>query len=229
MRAWRGSVLAAVIGAAAVGGSACRKEEDTSAKKGGAPAKGVVLLKAQPIQGTPLAIQLPRGWTFERLEGSDAPEPDGPPPGLVDLSETREVWKATAPSPTGRVDPFVLVAMDPRLPKGTTAMRYLEALRNEQSKSSKTRVRHLETERIEREGRPGYSLRDAMDVPLPTGGSAPLIQFARMFVDGSRGLTVTCMMLQDDAAQMDAEIRAMMESVRFTTKPPRDPGEDSLP
>lgn len=196
---------------------ACSKQDDGTAAT---PQAAVVALqKARVVSGTPLSIQLPKGWVADVLPGADAPIPDGPAPGVLDLSQTREVWKASVRSPTGRVDPFVLVTMDARLPAGTNAVRYLEALRAEQSRSSRARVRHIETERIERDGRTGYSLRDAMDAPLPTGGSAPLVQVARLFVDGERGFTVTCMALADDLPALDAAIRAMMESVRFVGAP----------
>lgn len=201
----------------------CKKEEAEVPKGGPAPA-GVKLGPPVKILGTPIAIRVPKGWAPERLEGSDKAEPETPPPGLIDLGETLEMWKASTPSPSGRVDAFVLISMDKRLPKGTTLAQYMDALRKEQTKTVGAKIRHLEAERIERDGRQGFALRDSMDVPTQaTGGSAPLHQVARVFLNGTEGITITAMMLEDDKPQLDAQVRAIMESIQFTTPPPKAP------
>lgn len=220
-----GGVMAAVL---AAGISGCKKDQEEGSKRpGAAPPPGVRLQKPQRIPGTSLSVALVKGWSGEGRPGADKAL-EGPPPGLIDLSETREVWKATVTSPTGRVDPFISVSVDPRLPKGTSARDYLDALRQEQAKAQDARVRHLETERIERDGRPGYSVRDELDVPAPTGASVPVVQFARVFVDGTMGIAVTAMILADDMPQLDAQLRAIMDSLAFTTPAP-SAGEESGP
>jgi len=214
----RVSLLGAVLAGFLVGG--CPKEE-VAQPKGQPPPPGVKLGPAQKVGGTPITIRLAKGWSTERLEGAEKPDPETPPPGLIDLTETQEVWKASTPSPSGRADAFILIAVDNRLPKGTSLQAYLEALRKEQQRQVAAKVRHLEVERIERDGRPGYSLRDAMDVATTAGGSAPLHQIARIFINGTMGISVTAMMLEDDRAQLDGAIRAMMESIQFTSPPPK--------
>ncbi|MEW5854374.1 MAG: hypothetical protein AB2A00_36705 [Myxococcota bacterium] len=206
---------------AALALSACKKEPATSSTDAGVKS-GVSVGAPQKIPLTNATLRLARGWIPERLDGADTPLPDTPTPGMIDLAETVEVWRASIPSPTGRVDPFLLVTVDRRLPKGTTASQYLSALRTEQSKQAGTKVTHLETERVERDGRPGFSLRDSMNVPTAAGGGTPLHQVARIFVDGGAGITVTAMMLEDDKPALDAAIRAMMESIKFTTPAPKD-------
>lgn len=214
----RALIVVGLVGSFLVGG--CSKEE-LEVPKGGPPPAGVKLGPAQKVLGTPLAIRVAKGWSVERLEGSDKPDPETPPPGLIDLTETLEMWKATTASPTGRADAFILISVDKRLPKGTTLQQYLEALRKEQQRTAGAKIRHLEVERIERDGRPGYSLRDAMDVATAAGGSTPLHQVARVFLNGTMGITVTAMMLEDDRPHLDGPVRAMMESIHFTTPAPK--------
>ncbi|MBI5498287.1 MAG: hypothetical protein HY904_25015 [Deltaproteobacteria bacterium] len=207
-------------------GLACNKGDPAPAK--GVTPSGVRLQAAQKIAAAPISIQIPRGWVFERMEGSDAPEKEGPPPGVIDLSESIEVWKATRPSPTGRVDPFVTISVDRRLPKGTTLMKYMETLRADQSRHG-LRIKHLDTERIERDGRMGYSVRDSMEMPLPGGGGVPVLQVARIFVNGTTGVTVTGMFLFDDKDVVDMEVRAILESIKFTGPLPKNDTEQFVP
>lgn len=219
-------VLVVVVGTLPLAG--CKKKPDggggSDAPAGGGASSGGVRLKpVERINGLPISIQVPKGWVSEVLEGPEALERQGPPPGLVDLTENSEMWRAGRPSPTGRVDPFVTISVDPRLPKGTTALKYLETIRAEQTKTG-LKIRHLDTERIERDGRQGYSVRDAMEVPTGVGGATPVLQVARLFVDGPLGITVTGMMLQDDKTEVDVEMRAIMESITFTQPVPKEPG-----
>jgi hypothetical protein len=163
-------------------------------------------------------MRLAPGWVAERLEGSDVPVPETPPPGMIDLSESVEVWKVTGKSPTGRTDPFMVVTVDRRLPKGTSLAKYLAVLRADQRRQAPGRTLHLETETITRGEREGASIRGTLEVRLPTGGALPLMQVSRVFVDGLLGVAVTALYLEDDRPRIDPEVRAMLESLKFTTR-----------
>jgi hypothetical protein len=112
--------------------------------------------------------------------------------------------------------PRVEVYRDSDLPPTTSYTDYLVANRMAQKRSlGDVAVRHLEVEKIRRNDRHGFHLRDAFDVPLPQGGQAPVSQQALLLLDGQTGYVVAVTMMEDERALLAEEIRAWLNSVSF--------------
>lgn len=217
-----GAVVALVLASVAGGGCKKNRDKEKPAAATSTPVSTVKLGSLLQVPVTPMAMRVAKGWQVERLDGSDVPMPETPWPAFMDFNETLEVWKLHGQSPTGRVDPFILVMVDRRLPKGTKLMEYVKALHADQMKRLGARIVHAEWEKLMRNGRMGFSLRQAMNIPSPTGGT-PMMQVSRIFLNGTMGIIVSAVMLEDDRPHLDDDVRAMMESIQFTKPLPREP------
>ena len=179
------------------------------------------------IPSTSLCWELPSRWQVEPATPAGPAEPPSAEgaSGATGEDEVAELLAGAELVASGRrVDPDRKTTLDPRvevyrdkdLPAGTSVTDYLVANRSAQKRSlGVVAVRHLEVEPVRREGRRGFHLRDAFDVPLPKGGKAPVSQQALLLLDGDDGYVIVVTSLEDDRAALAEEIRSWLASVSF--------------
>ncbi len=183
------------------------------------------------VPGTPLCWRLPPGWSVSLAPpkpieqsasatqpGGSGAEDAGPvEDGGVLLLDTELLASGRRKDPTAKsLHPPRVEVYRSTLPTGSTSTDFLVANRlSQQRVLGGIRVRHLEVEPIRRDGRHGFHVRDAFDVPLPQGGQAPVSQQAVLLIDGRNGYVVVVTLLEDELPRYLDELHGWLGSLSF--------------
>ena len=233
------SLTAALLLVATVGAGGCKKADEDPVK-----ALTKELLNVRVV-GTPLELRVPPDWRVADIDPEDlAPPPGTHPDGQGDGGTTetdpgearikltgRLMFSARAPKGArgeGEAAPRIEIFHDPWLPVGTSARDYLETQREEneravrEGKGGAARIRHVESERSRRDGRPTYHVRD--EFTFKVGSQRAVVsQESLLLVDQDdnellHGYTVVMTMTQEDLEQLDITRRAVIGSVHFAKR-----------